>query len=353
MKTYNFCSGPAILPDEVLQEASQALINWQNTGTSILGISHRSEEFQSIASQAEQDLRTLLNIPEQYHVLFLSGGASAQFAMVPMNLLGHKKTADYVNTGYWSKMAIAEAKQYCEVRVIAEGTEAALAKTWNFHKDAAYVHCVPNETVEGIAIHQVPDCHEVPIVADMSSCLLSAPIDVNKFGLIYAGFHKNIGPAGMTVVMVKKELIQEVLANTPSLYRYALQAESRCLINTPPVFAWYTAGLVFKYLLQKGGLEEMHKLNAQKAQLLYQAIDQSHLYQNNVPQACRSISNISFQIKQPLEALFLEQAKAKGLLNLKGHRSIGGLRASLYNAMPIEGVKTLIHFMREFENQHA
>ncbi|MDF2940932.1 MAG: serC [Gammaproteobacteria bacterium] len=352
MKTYNFSSGPAILPDEVLQEASEALINWKGTGTSILAISHRSDEFKAIANEAEQDLRALLSIPDTYHVLFLAGGASSQFAMVPMNLLGNKKSADYVNTGYWSNMAIHEAKQYCKVNVIAEGAEAALAKSWKIHPEAAYVHCVPNETVEGIAIAHIPDCGNVPIVADMSSCLLSAPIEVNRYGLIYAGSHKNIGPAGMTVVIVRKNLIQETLANTPSLYSYDLQAEHGSLFNTPPTFAWYVAGLVFKWLLKQGGLSAMAKLNQEKADLLYEAIDQSRLYQNTVPQACRSMTNVTFQLSDKrFEAAFLKEAKAQGLLNLKGHRSIGGLRASLYNAMPIEGVKALIHFMEEFENQ--
>jgi len=354
MKIYNFCSGPAMLPQTVLQEASQALLDWEGSGTSILSISHRSPEFQAIAQEAELNLRRLLAIPDNYHVLFLSGGASSQFAMLPMNLLTSKATADYVNTGYWSKMAINEAKRYGSVNIIEQGFDAASATSWAYNKAAAYVHCVPNETVEGIAIHHVPDCAKVPIVADMSSCLLASPIEVSKFGLIYAGAHKNIGPAGMTLVIVRKDLLQEVLPGTPKLYNYAVMAESHSLYNTPPTFAWYTAGLVFKWLIKSGGLSVMAQHNYEKAELLYNFIDNSHLYCNSIPLACRSLSNVTFQLRvQKLEAVFLEESKAYGLLNLKGHRSIGGLRASLYNAMPIEGVKALIDFMKAFEQRYA
>lgn len=350
MKVYNFCSGPAILPDEVLSEASRALINWNDTGTSILAISHRSPEFQTIAFEAEQDLRMLLSIPDNYHVLFLAGGASTQFAMVPMNLLGDKTSADYIDTGYWSKMAIKEAGKYCQVNTIALG----LTPEWPVNPGSAYVHCVPNETVEGIAISSIPDCGNVPVVADLSSCLLSAPVDINQFGLIYAGSHKNIGAAGMTVVIVKKDLLKPVLPNTPSLYNYEILANAKSLYNTPPTFAWYTAGLVFKWLIKQGGLLEMGKRNAEKARLLYDFIDQSRLYSNMISKANRSITNITFTLTQTkLEPVFLKESEAKGLLNLKGHRSIGGCRASLYNAMPIEGVMALIQFMREFECRYV
>ncbi|MDO8954356.1 MAG: 3-phosphoserine/phosphohydroxythreonine transaminase [Gammaproteobacteria bacterium] len=349
MKIYNFCSGPAILPDEVLQEASQALIDWRGLG-SFLAISHRSPEFQTIARESERDLRVLLNIPDTYHVLFLAGGASSQFAMVPMNLLGDKKSADYVNSGYWSEMAIKEARRYAEINVISE----ANAKTWAYKSEAAYIHCVPNETVQGVSIPYIPDCGDVPIVADMSSCLLSAPIDITKFGLIYAGSHKNIGAAGMTLVIVRKDFIQIPLPNTPSLYNYQILADAHSLYNTPPTFAWYTASLVFTWLLNQGGLAEMAKRNAEKAALLYEYIDSSKFYKNRVPVECRSLTNITFQLSDPhLELKFITQSQTNGLLNLKGHRSLGGLRASLYNAMPIEGVKSLIHFMREFEHQYV
>jgi phosphoserine aminotransferase len=354
MKTYNFCSGPAILPAEVLLEASQALLNWQGSGTSILGISHRSPEFQAIANEAEADLRELLQIPDNYTVLFLSGGASSQFAMVPMNLLGQYTKADYVNTGYWSTMAIKEAKRYCEVSVIAEGEAGALASSWAFHHNSAYIHCVPNETVEGIAIPHIPDCGGIPIVADMSSCILSAPIDISQYGLIYAGSHKNIGPAGMTIVIIRNDLLQQVLPGTPSLYNYCVLSDAHSLYNTPPTFAWYVASLVFKWLKKKGGLSYMAKLNHEKSQLLYDFIDNSHFYSNHVAKACRSITNITFKLTEPkLEPIFIEESTAQGLLNLKGHRSIGGLRASLYNAMSKEGVLALIQFMQEFEQRYA
>lgn len=348
-----------MLPTEVLEQAQQEMLDWHGTGMSVMEMSHRGKEYMSIASQAEADLRELLNIPAEYAVLFLQGGASAQFAMVPMNLLRGKTAADYINTGAWSKKAIAEAKLFCEVNVAASSeaqkfTTIPAFDTWKLNKDAAYVHYTPNETIGGVEFHWVPDTGDVPLVVDMSSTILSRPIDVTQFACIYAGAQKNIGPAGLTLVIVRKDLLGQTLKGTPSMFDYQQHAENDSMLNTPPTYAWYLAGLVFAWLKRNGGLTAMAEINQRKAQKLYAAIDQSSFYANPVDKACRSWMNVPFTLANPeLDKTFLEQATQRGLKTLKGHRSVGGMRASIYNAMPEAGIDALVDFMREFEKQHA
>ncbi|MDT8388345.1 MAG: 3-phosphoserine/phosphohydroxythreonine transaminase [Thiogranum sp.] len=358
-KVYNFSAGPAVLPAEVLDRARDELIDWQGSGMSVMEMSHRGKEFMSIAQQAEADLRELMKIPANYKVLFLQGGASSQFAMVPINLLRGKKNADYVSTGAWSKKAIAEAKRYCTVNV-AGSSEAENFMTipepgtWRLDADAAYVHYTPNETIGGVEYHWIPDVGEVPLVADMSSTILSRPIDVSRYGVIYAGAQKNIGPAGLTVVIVREDLIGEAMAGQPTMFDYAIHAENESMYNTPPTYGWYFAGLVFDWLKRKGGLESMAKTNHAKAHKLYSAIDKSAFYSNPVDPDCRSWMNVPFTLADPkLDPVFLEEAKKDGMVSLKGHRSVGGMRASIYNAMPEEGVDALVWFMADFEKRHG
>jgi len=326
---------------------------------SVMEMSHRGKDFVAIAERAEADLRRLMGIPEDYHVLFLQGGATSQFAMVPMNLLRGRGRADYIDTGLWSRKAIKEARRYCEVNVAASSeaqgyTTIPPRETWRLDPQAAYVHYTPNETIGGVEFHWVPDTGEVPLVADMSSTILSRPVDVSRFGLIYAGAQKNIGPAGLTVVIVRKDLVGETLPGTPTMFDYAAHAEAGSMLNTPPTFAWYLAGLVFQWLLEQGGLEAMAERNRRKAEKLYAAIDASGLYRNPVDPACRSWMNVPFTLADPrLDAAFLAEAEAAGLVALKGHRSVGGMRASIYNAMPEEGVDRLIEFMQDFERRHG
>ncbi len=357
-RCFNFSAGPAMLPTEVLQRAQQEILDWNGSGMSVMEMSHRGKEFMSIAEKAEADLRELLAIPSDYAVLFLQGGASAQFAMVPMNLLRGKTKADYINTGAWSKKAIAEAKRYCEVNVAASSeaqkfTTIPAFDTWNLQKDAAYLHYTPNETIGGVEFHWVPEV-DVPLVVDMSSTILSRPIDVSKFACIYAGAQKNIGPAGLTLVIVRKELLGQTVSGTPTIFDYQQHAENDSMLNTPPTYAWYLAGLVFDWLKQKGGLAGMAEINKRKAQKLYDAIDNSSFYHNPVDPVCRSWMNVPFTLANAdLDKSFLEQATKRGLKTLKGHRSVGGMRASIYNAMPEAGIDALIAFMLEFEKEHA
>jgi phosphoserine aminotransferase len=358
-KIYNFSAGPAVLPAAVLEQARAELLDWHGSGMSVMEMSHRSKDFLSIAEQAEADLRELLSIPADYRVLFLQGGATSQFAMVPMNLLRGRQQADYVNTGSWSKKAIAEARRFCDVNVVASGegsnfTSIPVFDTWQCNTDAAYLHYTPNETIGGVEFHWVPDTGDVPLAVDMSSTLLSRPIDVSRFGVIYAGAQKNIGPAGLTVVIVREDLIGETLAGTPSMFDYTLHAENGSMLNTPPTFAWYLAGLVFKWLKQQGGLEAMATVNQRKSQRLYEAIAHSDFYSSPVAADCRSWMNVPFTLADAgLDGEFLSGAGSAGLLNLKGHRSVGGMRASIYNAMPEAGVAALIDFMAEFERTQA
>jgi len=356
---YNFSAGPAVLPKDVLTQVQAELLDWHSSGMSVMEMSHRGKEFMQIAAEAEADLRELLVIPDNYKVLFLQGGGSAQFGMIPMNLLRGKKTADYLNSGEWSKKAISEAKKYCEVNVVATSADknfsyAPASSAWKLNPDAAYVHICTNETIGGVEIFETPNTGSVPLVADMSSHILSRPIDVSKYGLIYAGSQKNIGPAGLAIVIVREDLIGETIAGTPSMYDYKIHADNDSMYNTPPTFAIYVAGLVFKMLKAKGGLVAMEKTNILKAGLLYDYLDSTDFY--NCPTALenRSRMNIPFTLKnEALDEEFLKEAKNRGLLQLKGHRSVGGMRASIYNAMPVEGVQTLVDFMKAFEKSHS
>jgi phosphoserine aminotransferase len=358
-RIYNFSAGPAMLPAEVVDQAASEMKDWHGSGMSVMEMSHRGKEFVSIAEKAEQDLRDLLEIPDNYKVLFLQGGASSQFSMVPMNLLKGRDTADYFNTGSWSKKAIAEAKRFCNVNIVATGESgnftAILPDTeWSLNNDSAYVHYTPNETIGGVEFHLIPEVGSVPLVADMSSAILSRPIDVSKFGLIYAGAQKNIGPAGLTIVIVRDDLIGGEIPGTPAMFSYETHAKSGSMYNTPPTYSWYVAGLVFDWIKRKGGLPAMADINKRKADKLYAAIDTSGFYANPVEPACRSWMNVPFTLAKPeLDGMFLEQAKEAGLVTLKGHRSVGGMRASIYNAMPEEGVDALISFMKEFEKSNA
>lgn len=358
-RAYNFSAGPAALPVEVLERARDEMLEWGQSRMSVMEMSHRGKDFMSIAEKAESDLRELLSIPDQYRCLFLQGGATAQFAMVPLNLLGEHHWADYINTGQWSRKAIAEARRYCEVNVAASSEDTRFTTipepaSWRLSPDAAYVHYTPNETIGGVEFPFVPDVGAVPLVADMSSTILSRPLDISRFGVIYAGAQKNIGPAGLTLVIVREDLIGEPRARTPTIFGYRTQAEAGSMYNTPPTYAWYVAGLVFQWLKEQGGLTVMAERNRRKAQSLYAAIDASDFYANPVDPACRSWMNVPFTLADPnLDADFLRGATAAGLLGLKGHRSVGGMRASIYNAIPQEGVDALIDFMGEFERRHG
>lgn len=356
-RAYNFCAGPAALPQPVLSEAQKDLLNFKGKGLSVMEMSHRSADYVAIAEEAEQDLRDLLNIPANYKVLFLQGGASLQFAQIPMNLLRGRKSADYVNTGMWSTKAIAEAKKYCDVNVAASDEHNRFRgvpafDTWSLSSDAAYLHYTPNETIHGVQFNYIPEV-DVPLVADFSSSILSEPLDVSKFGLIYAGAQKNIGPAGIVVVIVREDLLGEVLPGTPTMLDYKVAADNGSMYNTPPTFAWYLAGLVFKWLKHLGGLEKMGEINRRKAARLYAAIDGSGgFYHNPVMLPYRSIMTVPFTLMDSsLEKTFLKDAEARGLLNLAGHRSVGGMRASLYNAVPEEGVDVLVDFMQDFQRK--
>ncbi|HMM47913.1 MAG TPA: 3-phosphoserine/phosphohydroxythreonine transaminase [Thiobacillaceae bacterium] len=356
---YNFSAGPAVLPRAVLQQVQQELVDWHGSGMSVMEMSHRGKEFMGIAAEAEADLRELMGIPANYKVLFLQGGASAQFAMVPMNLLRGKPGADYLNTGEWSKKAIKEAKRYGAVNVVASSEDknfsyAPAQDKWQLDPNAAYVHYTPNETIGGVEIFWTPDTGEVPLVADMSSTILSRPIDVARYGVIYAGAQKNIGPAGLTIVIVRDDLLGETVKGTPTMFDYKTHADNDSMYNTPPTFAMYTAGLVFKWLKANGGLSAMERVNREKAALLYDALDATAFYASPVVKENRSLMNVPFTLRDAsLDDAFLKGAQARGLLQLKGHRSVGGMRASIYNAMPIEGVRTLVDYMREFEKSHG
>jgi phosphoserine aminotransferase len=358
VRVFNFSPGPAALPLEVLEQAREELLDWHRSGMSVMEMSHRSEAFLQCASEAEANLRDLLSIPANYKVLFMQGGASAQFAFVPMNLAPAGATVDYVNTGHWSGKAIAEARRYCNVHLAGDAggnyTRVPPASELRFSAAAAYVHYTPNETIGGVEFGYVPETGKVPLIADMSSSILSMPIDVAQFGLIYAGAQKNIGPSGLVVVIVREDLIGRARAETPLVFDYKAIAEGGSMLNTPPTFAWYMAGLVFKWLKRGGGVASMGERNRIKAQTLYSAIDASRLYRNRVAPDARSRMNVTFTLSEPaLDAAFLAGAAAAGLHGLKGHRVSGGMRASMYNAMPLAGVQTLIAFMHEFERQYA
>ncbi|MGQ0526040.1 MAG: 3-phosphoserine/phosphohydroxythreonine transaminase [Betaproteobacteria bacterium] len=358
-RVYNFSAGPAVLPEPVLRQAAAEMLDWHGSGMSVMEMSHRGKEFIAIHAQAEADLRELMAIPGNYKVLFLQGGAAAQFALVPMNLLRGKQAADYVNTGEWSKKAIGEAKRYCRVNIAASGEDANFSYVpkqarWKLDPQAAYVHITSNETIGGVAFHWMPDTGSVPLVSDMSSHILSRPMEVSRFGLIYAGAQKNIGPAGLTIVIVREDLMGQAIPATPGVFDYKTQAGADSMHNTPPTFAVYIAGLVFQWLKKLGGLQKMAEINAVKARLVYEYLDQTEFYHSPVAREDRSLMNIPFTLRNSaLDAEFLKQAERNGLTQLKGHRSVGGMRASIYNAMPLEGVKTLVEYMREFERSHG
>ena len=358
-RVYNFSAGPAMLPEEVIRQAAAELTDWKGSGMSVMEMSHRGKQFMSIAEKAEQDMRELMAIPENYQVLFLQGGASSQFSMVPMNLLRGNDTADYINTGAWSKKAIAEAKRFCNVNVAASSESTSFTTVpkqteLSLNPDAAYVHYTPNETIGGVKFHSIPDVGDVPLVADMSSTILSRPVDVSKYGVIYAGAQKNIGPAGLTIVIVRDDLIGEEIAGTPAMFSYATMAKADSMYNTPPTYSWYIAGLVFEWIKNRGGLQAMAEINKRKSDKLYAAIDGSDFYSSPVDTGCRSWMNVPFTLANPdLDGTFLEQAAQAGLVTLKGHRSVGGMRASIYNAMPEAGVDALIACMKEFEQNNG
>lgn len=359
-KVYNFNAGPAMLPEEVLLQAQSEMLDWHGTGMSIMELGHRGPEFQQLAEQAELDIRELMSIPKNYHVLFLSGGASVQFAMVPLNLFGEKKIADYIDTGIWSKKAIAEASRYGKVNVAAHTMhDHHLAyvppqETWSLSQDAAYLHYTPNETIDGLEFQWVPQT-EAPLVADMTSMILSRPIDVTQYGIIYAGAQKNIGQAGIHIVIIREDLIKSPLPNTPTLYSYQLHAEHHSFYNTPPTYAWYIAGLVLNWMKRNGGVPAFYALNQRKAKKLYSIIDtHGDFYVCKIHPNSRSMMNVMFYLKdEQLTPTFIAESTAIGLTNLRGHRVSGGVRASIYNAMPEEGVDKLAEFMLDFAKRYG
>ena len=359
MRVYNFAAGPAMMPVEVLEGAREQLTDWHASGMSVMEISHRGRAFMAVAEEAEIRVRELLAVPRNYKVLFLQGGATAQFAAVPLNLTRTESSADYLNTGSWSKKAIAEAKRLTHVHVAADEaasgyTSVPAAAALRLSPNAAYLHYTANETIGGVEFPYIPDSGTAPLVADMSSNILSQPVPVERFGIIYAGAQKNIGPAGLTLVLVRDDLLGRARAETPAVLNYEVMAAEGSMLNTPPTFAWYLAGLTFKWLQAQGGLPVIAARNEAKAQLLYRAIDASGFYRNPVVHAARSRMNVPFTLSKPeLDERFLSEARAAGLTNLAGHRSVGGMRASLYNAMPLEGVQALVSFMQEFERRHG
>ena len=353
-RVFNFSAGPAALPEEVLKLAADEMVDWHGSGQSVMEMSHRGKEFIGIAQAAEADLRELMGIPANYKVLFLQGGASLQFEMIPINLLRGKPSADYVHTGEWAKKAIKAAKTFCNVNVVASAedksfTYAPAQADWKLNKDAAYVHYTANETIGGVEFNWVPETGDVPLVCDMSSNILSRAVDVSKYGLIYAGAQKNIGPAGLTIVIVRDDLVGKAVPTPPAMLNYQTHVDAESMYNTPPTYAIYIAGLVFQWLKKNGGVATMEQKNVEKANLLYSYLETTDFYRNPVARQDRSRMNVPFTLKDAgLDDEFLKGAKARGMVQLKGHRSVGGMRASIYNAMPVEGVKALVDFMKEF-----
>ncbi len=358
-KVYNFGAGPAMLPAAVMKQAQEELLDWNGTGISVIEMSHRSKQFSSIVEESEADLRELLKIPESHRVLFLQGGASSQFAMVPMNLLGEQQTADYIHTGIWSGKAIKEARRFGDINVAASSeTENFLTipdrANWSLSEQPAYVYYTDNETIGGLEFSDLPDVGDIPLVSDMTSNFLSRPIDVSSFGVIIAGSQKNISPAGLVIVIVREDLIGQAGARVPSLYDYAIQNNEKSLFNTPPTFTWYMAGLVFKWIKQQGGIAAMQKNSNRRSSKLYDFIDNDDFYANPVQKEYRSRMNVPFTLKNDaLNDSFLGEAQEAGLMELKGHRSVGGMRASLYNAMPEKGVDVLLELMQEFSRRYG
>ena len=354
-RKFNFSAGPAMLPTAVIERAQQEMLDWNGSGMSVMEMSHRGKEYMSIAEKAEKDLRDVMAIPDNYKVLFLQGGASSQFAMIPLNLMGDKTSADYINTGMWSKKAIAEAKRYITVNIAADTsgdgfTSVPTQTELKLDSNAAYVHYTPNETIGGVEFDYIPETNGVPLIADMSSTILSRPIDVSRFGIIYAGAQKNIGPAGLTIVIIRDDLLGKASAICPTMFNYATHVENDSMYNTPATYSWYMAGLVFEWIKEQGGLEAMGVVNKRKADKLYAAIDATDFYGSPVAKNGRSWMNVPFTLADAdLDVAFLKGAVEKGLVTLKGHRSVGGMRASIYNAMPEAGVDALVAFMKEFE----
>jgi len=357
-RVYNFSAGPAILPEEVLREAQGEMLNYRGTGVSVMEMSHRSKDFDNIIKEAEADLRVLMNIPSNYKVLFVQGGGSLQFSMIPMNLMKNK-VANYIVTGNWSKKAYQEAKRYGNAKVVASSED----KTYSYIPDcsnldidenADYVHICENNTIFGTKFKKLPDTKGKVLVADLSSCILSEEIDVTKYGLIYAGAQKNIGPAGTVIVIIREDLItDDVLENTPTMMKYKTHSDSDSIYNTPPTYGIYICGKVFKYLLDNGGVKRFQEINEYKASILYDFLDSSKLFKGTVRKEDRSLMNVTFVTGNPeLDAKFISEAKLKGFVNLKGHRILGGMRASIYNAMPVDGVKELVKFMKIFEKDN-
>ncbi len=358
-RVFNFSAGPAALPESVLRQAADEMLDWQGSGMSVMEMSHRGKEFIAIHAEAESLLRELLGIPPNYKVLFMQGGAIGENAIVPMNMLRGKTRADYVDTGEWSKKSIKEAKKYARINVAASSADTGYTsiparQTWKLDPDAAYVHICSNETIGGVEYHFTPDVGAVPLVADMSSDILSRPVDVSKYGLIYGGAQKNIGPAGLTIVIVRDDLIGQALPITPSAFDYKQQADNDSMLNTPPTYAIYIAGLVFRWIKAQGGLAAMEAHNRAKAALLYDFLDTSGFYRCPVARDCRSLMNVPFKLKdEGLDEAFLKGAKERAMVQLKGHRSVGGMRASIYNAMPLAGVQALVAYMKDFEKAHG
>ena len=358
-RVFNFSAGPAALPESVLRQAADEMLDWHSSGMSVMEMSHRGKEFIAIHAECEALLRELLAIPTNYKVLFMQGGAIGENAIVPMNMLRGRTSADYVNTGEWSKKSMKEASKYAAVNVVASSEDTRFDRvpkreTWRLDPNAAYVHICANETIGGVEYHFVPDVGDVPLIADVSSNIMSRPLDVSKFGLIYGGAQKNIGPAGLTIVVVRDDLLGGALPITPSAFNYAEQAASDSMLNTPPTYAIYIAGLVFNWIKARGGLVAMEAYNRKKAAVLYDFLDATSFYSSPIQREDRSLMNVPFKLKDDaLDAAFLKGAEAQGMVQLKGHRAVGGMRASIYNAMPVEGVQALVAYMKEFERSHG
>ena len=359
MRVYNFSAGPAILPEEVLKKAAEEMLEYGTSGQSVMEMSHRSKEYQAIIDSVEAKLRAIMNIPENYKVLFLQGGASSQFAMIPLNLMNKNNKADFVLTGQWANKAYQEASRYGKCNAVASSKDKTFSyipelDESKFDPEADYFHICYNNTIYGTRFNDLPDTKGVPIIADMSSCILSEPVDVSKYGMIYAGAQKNMGPAGLTVVIIREDLIGNAMDITPTMFNYQTHADNGSMYNTPPTYGIYILGLVLDWVAEKGGLEAMAKLNAEKAAVLYDFLDSSKLFKATVMGKDRSLMNVPFVTgNDELDAKFVSEAKKAGLINIKGHRSVGGMRASIYNAMPIEGVNALVEFMRKFEAENV
>ena len=359
MRVYNFSAGPAMMPEQVLKRAADEMLEYGDSGQSVMEMSHRSKEYQAIIDSVEAKLRQVMSIPDNYKVLFLQGGASSQFAMIPLNLINRNNKADFVITGQWANKAYQEASRYGKCNVVASSKDKTFSyipelDKSKFDPEADYFHICYNNTIYGTRFNELPDTGDVPLIADMSSCILSEPVDVSKFGLIYAGAQKNMGPAGLTVVIIREDLIGNAMDITPTMFNYKIHADNGSMYNTPPTYGIYILGLVLDWIIEKGGLTEMAKLNRRKAELLYNYLDSSKLFKATVSGKDRSLMNIPFVTgSDELDAKFVSEAKKEGLINLKGHRTVGGMRASIYNAMPYEGVEKLVEFMRKFEAENV